>query len=93
MYKLESAWWRRWLVEADVLVLAGEPIAEPIVASGTWVMNSDAELAAAEADYAAGEFGRPWPHTLSDDEWRAHVDEYGVPGASDARRAYDVAAP
>ena len=52
-----------------------------------------AELAAAEADYAAGEFGRPWPHTLSDDEWRAHVDEYGVPGASDARRAYDVAAP
>jgi redox-sensitive bicupin YhaK (pirin superfamily) len=40
------------------LVLSGEPIAEPIVGYGPFVMNSRAEIAAAVADFRAGRFGR-----------------------------------
>ncbi len=54
---------------SDVLVLAGEPIGAPVVASGTMVMNSQAEVNTALVDYQRGEFGVPWEHTLADDEW------------------------
>mmetsp|Transcript_5657 Transcript_5657/g.19248 ORF Transcript_5657/g.19248 Transcript_5657/m.19248 type:complete len:381 (+) Transcript_5657:308-1450(+) len=55
----------------DVLVLAGEPLREPVAARGTWVMSTPAELQQADRDYQLGKFGVPWPHTLTDDEWRA----------------------
>lgn len=58
---------------ADLLVLIGEPLREPVAASGTWVMNTEEELDQASRDYAAGRFGTPWPHTLSDDDWLAFV--------------------
>ena len=63
---------------AEVLLLVGMPIDERVVASGTWVVSSEAELANADADYEAGLLGRPWPHTLSDDEWRAWNAKYGI---------------
>jgi len=44
--------------EALLLVLSGEPIAEPIVGHGPFVMNSRAEIEAAIADFRAGRFGR-----------------------------------
>ena len=59
---------------ADVLVLAGEPIGAPVVASGTMVMNSDGEVQQALYDYQRGQFGVPWDHTLSDDEWAQQCD-------------------
>ncbi|MEU3429480.1 pirin family protein [Streptomyces gardneri] len=43
---------------ADVLVLAGEPIGEPIARSGPFVMNTDTELRQAEEDFARGLMGR-----------------------------------
>ncbi|CAM5340911.1 pirin family protein [Streptomyces narbonensis] len=43
---------------ADVLVLAGEPIGEPIARSGPFVMNTDAEIRQAEEDFARGLMGR-----------------------------------
>jgi len=63
--------------DTDLLFLCGLPLEEPVVSSGTWVVSSQAELAVADADYRAGRFGIPWDHALSDDEWKAHVDQYG----------------
>ena len=39
------------------LVLAGEPIDEPIVSYGPFVMNSEDEIRAAVVDFEAGRFG------------------------------------
>ncbi|MCH8477911.1 MAG: pirin family protein, partial [Wenzhouxiangella sp.] len=44
--------------EAVVLVLAGEPIDEPIVGHGPFGMNSEAEIRQAISDYNQGRFGR-----------------------------------
>ncbi len=42
---------------AELLLLAGVPHNEPIVQRGPFVMNSEAEIAAAYADFAAGRLG------------------------------------
>jgi quercetin 2,3-dioxygenase len=44
--------------EARVLLLAGEPINEPIVGYGPFVMNSESEIAQAIEDFNSGKFGR-----------------------------------
>lgn len=44
--------------EATVLWLAGEPIDEPVVGYGPFVMNSEAEIHEAIADFNSGKFGQ-----------------------------------
>jgi redox-sensitive bicupin YhaK (pirin superfamily) len=46
---------------ARLLVLTGEPIDEPIVGRGPFVMNSEAEIRQAYLDYSQGRFGAPVP--------------------------------
>jgi hypothetical protein len=43
--------------EAQLLVLNGEPIDEPIVQYGPFVMNTEGEIRQAVADFNSGEFG------------------------------------
>jgi quercetin 2,3-dioxygenase len=42
---------------ATVLLLAGEPLNEPIVGSGPFVMNNDEEIRQAILDYQNGKMG------------------------------------
>lgn len=44
--------------EATVLVLSGEPIDEPVVGHGPFVMNTSEEIRQALRDYSSGRFGR-----------------------------------
>ncbi|WP_308812550.1 pirin-like C-terminal cupin domain-containing protein, partial [Stenotrophomonas sp. HMWF003] len=44
--------------DATLLLLGGEPIDEPLVGHGPFVMNSAAEIAQAMADFNTGRFGQ-----------------------------------
>ncbi|MGE0802847.1 MAG: pirin family protein [Lautropia sp.] len=57
--------------DATLLWLSGEPIDEPVVGYGPFVMNSEAEIRAAIDDFNGGRFGRIPPATLAGAAGRA----------------------
>ena len=44
--------------DAGLLLLTGEPLDEPIVSAGPFVMNTEAEIRQAFDDYRSGKMGR-----------------------------------
>ena len=62
---------------SDVLVLCGKPLkGEPVVAQGSVVMNTPHQLQQAYADYQRGYMGVPWDASVSNAEWKAHIQLY-----------------
>ena len=49
--------------DARVLILSGQPLGEPVVAQGPFVMNTPAEIAQARRDYRDGRMGTLAPTT------------------------------
>jgi redox-sensitive bicupin YhaK (pirin superfamily) len=44
--------------DAKLLLLSGQPLDEPVVGYGPFVMNSEQEIRQAIADFNSGRFGR-----------------------------------
>jgi redox-sensitive bicupin YhaK (pirin superfamily) len=51
--------------DAVVLLISGEPIDEPIVGHGPFVMNSKQEILQAMDDFSSGRFGAMAPGSAS----------------------------
>lgn len=61
---------------ADLLILAGAPLREPVAMGANVIMNSDFELAQSNRDLRSGYFGPSWSHTVDDVSWMDTVSAH-----------------
>ena len=62
--------------EVDFLLLTGEPLNQPVVASGSFVMDTQAGIDKAMSDYQKGLLGPVFDHKLGDEEWAKAVESH-----------------
>lgn len=58
---------------ADLIILSGVPLQEPVQMAANVVMNTQQELRQADLDMRNGQFGPVWAHTESDTDWQSIV--------------------
>ena len=83
---------------SEFLLLQGKPIAEPVAQYGPFVMNTQAEIHQAFADYRATEFGGwPWPdnapvHGKENVRFARHADGKTEPHRSPSQKPFQPGA-
>lgn len=58
---------------SEILLLTGRPLNHPVIAAGSFVMNTETEINQAQIDYSKGLMGKPWDHKIDDKEWQIEV--------------------
>ena len=63
--------------DADILLLCGAPLQQPVVSAGSFVMSTELEISQAQSDFQRGAMGPVgWDYELDDEAWSKLVRDH-----------------